>query len=98
MRCIYTNIVTKDILTYHLEGNVADRLQVELAAALLEKILETFAEEVHNHNMVLFSLVSLFISYIVEARNASFAAQFVDQFAFPEKHDVLLRFFSFFLQ
>ncbi len=98
MRWIYTKIRTKGILTYHLECNVADRLQVELAAALLEKILETLAEEVHNHNMVLFALVGFFITDVVEARDASLSSELVNQFALPEKHNVLLRFFGFFLQ
>jgi hypothetical protein len=69
---------------------VADCLQVELATALLEKILETLAKKVHNHNMVLLSLVGFFISYVVEARDAGFATEVVDQFALPEKHNVLL--------
>jgi hypothetical protein len=77
---------------------VADRLQVELAAALLEKILETLAKEVHNHNMVLFAFVGFFISHVMEAGDASLSAELVNQFALPEKHNVLLRFFGFFLQ
>jgi hypothetical protein len=73
-----------------LKSNVADRLQVELTAALLEKILKTLAEEVHDHDMVLLSLVSFFISYVVKTGDAGLSAQFVDKFALPEKHNVLL--------
>jgi hypothetical protein len=69
---------------------VTDRLQVELTAALLEKILKTLAEEVHYHNMVLLSLVGFFISYVVKTGDACLSTKFVDQFALPEKHNVLL--------
>ena len=48
--------------------------------------------------MVLLSLVCFFIANVVEAGNTGLSAQFVDQLALPEKHNVLLRLFSFFLQ
>jgi len=47
--------------------------------------------------MVLLAFICFFIAYVVEAGYACLAAQLVDQLALPEKHNVLLRFFGFFL-
>ena len=76
--------------TYHLKRNVADCFQIELASALLEKIFETLSEKIHNHHVVLFTFVCFFVSYVVEAGHASFTSEFMYQFAFPKKHNVLL--------
>jgi len=48
--------------------------------------------------MVLLTFVRLFISYVVKTGDASLSAEFMNKFALPEQHDVLLRFFGFFLK
>ena len=73
------------------------RFEVELAAALLEKVLETLAEQVHDHNVVGLAVVGLLIADEVQEWHVSFATQFVNQLALPEEHDVALSFNRFFL-
>jgi len=43
------------------------------------------------------AVVCLLITNEVKEGNESFAAHFVYEFTLPEKHDVLLHFYSFFL-
>jgi len=77
---------------------MAHSFQVKFTSAFLKQVFQTFAKQIHNHHMVLLSIISLFIAYIVETWDAGFATQFVNKFALPEKHDVLLRLLSFFLK
>jgi len=44
-----------------------------------------------------FAVVCFFITYEVKEWNESFASHFVDEFTFPEEHDMSLHFDSFFL-
>jgi len=57
---------------------VADRLQIKLAAALLEKIFETLSEEIHHHHVVLFTFVCFLIADVVEAGYAGLSSKLVD--------------------
>ena len=47
--------------------------------------------------MVHLTVFCLLVTYEVEEGHKRFTAQLVDQFALPEKHDVLLHFDRFFL-
>lgn len=57
---------------------MADRLQIKLAAALLEKIFETLSEEIHHHHVVLFTFVCFLIADVVEAGYAGLSSKLVD--------------------
>lgn len=73
-------------------------LQVKFVAALLEQIFQTLPKQIHYHHMKHLSVVCLFVAYEVEKGNKSFAAQLVNEFALPEKHDMFLHFHCFFLK
>lgn len=75
-----------------------DGLQVKFAAAFLEEIFQTLPEQVHNHYVVHFPILSFLISYEVKEGNECLASELVDKLALPEQHDVALHFNSFFLQ
>ena len=64
---------------------------------LLEQVLQTLTQQIHHHHMVHLTVVGLLVTYEVEEGHKRFTAQLVDQFALPEKHDVLLHFDRFFL-
>ena len=76
----------------HLDGDMENGLEIELSSALLEEILERLTQHVHNHDMIHFSILSLFVTNEVQVRNRSFASQLVNELTLPEKHDVLLIF------
>eukprot|EP00354_Favella_ehrenbergii_P009733 CAMPEP_0170457668 /NCGR_PEP_ID=MMETSP0123-20130129/4882_1 /TAXON_ID=182087 /ORGANISM="Favella ehrenbergii, Strain Fehren 1" /LENGTH=131 /DNA_ID=CAMNT_0010721535 /DNA_START=1570 /DNA_END=1965 /DNA_ORIENTATION=- len=80
----------------HLSGDVEAGLEVKLAAALLEEIFETLAEQVHDHDMVGLAVVGLLISNEVEEGHVCLATQLVNQLTLPEKHNVALSFYRFF--
>ena len=84
-------------ITYHLNGNVEACLEVELATALLEKVLERFAQQVHHHDVIHLAVLSLFITNEMKERHEGLSSELVDQLALPEEHDVSLHFDSFFL-
>jgi hypothetical protein len=77
---------------------MAHSFQVEFSSALLEQVFQTLTKQVHDHDMVLLSIVCFLITYIVETGYACFATQFMDELALPKKHDVLLGLLSFFLK
>lgn len=81
----------------HLGRNVEHCLQVELAAAFLEQVLERLAEQIHDHHVIHLSVLALFVAYKVQKGDESFPPEFVDQFAFPKEHNVSLHAYSFFL-
>ena len=83
--------------TYHLGGDVQNGPEIELAATLLEQVLKTLAEEVHDHNVVHFAVLGLLVTDEVEEGDVGLASQLVDQLALPEKHDVSLHLHSFLL-
>ena len=72
-------------------------LQIELASALLEKILKRLAEQIHNHHVVHLTVVSLLITDEVEEGHESLASHFVNELGLPEEHDMPLHFDSFLL-
>jgi len=47
---------------YHLNSDAEDSLEVELAAALLEKILERLSEQIHNHHVIGLVVFSLLVT------------------------------------
>ena len=71
--------------------------EIKLASALLEEILETLAEEVHHHDVIHLPVIGLLIADEVKEGDEGLAAQLVDQLALPEKHNVALHFYGFFL-
>jgi hypothetical protein len=46
----------------HLGGNMKHGFQVKLAAALLEQVLERLAEQIHNHDVEHFSILSFLVA------------------------------------
>lgn len=80
----------------HLHADMQAGLQIKFAFALLEKIFEWFAKKIHNHNVIHFAIFSFLITNEVQVRNHSLATKLVDQFTFPEKHDVFLVLHSLF--
>ena len=74
-----------------------DSFQVKLSSALLEEVFETLTEEVHDHDVVHLTILSLLVANKVELRYVCLCSKLVNQLAFPEKHDVALHFYSFFL-
>lgn len=85
-------------VTYHLSSDVEDSLEVELAPAFLEEVLERLTEQVHYHDMVHFSVFSLLIADEMKEGDKSLSSELVNELALPEQHDVALHFNSFFLQ
>jgi hypothetical protein len=59
---------------------VADSLQVKFAMALLEQVLKTFAEQVHNHDVEHAAVIKLFVTNKVKERNESLSSHLVNQF------------------
>jgi hypothetical protein len=51
-----------DFGSYHLNSDAEDGFEVELPPALLEKILETLSEQVHDHHVVGLVVLSLFVT------------------------------------
>ena len=90
--------VNLEELTYHLDSNVEASLEVKLSAALLEEVFKTLSEQVHDHDVVHFAILSLLIAYKVQEWDKGLASQLMNQLALPEKHDVTLHLHSFFLQ
>ena len=74
-----------------------DSFQVELATALLEEVLETLAEQVHDHDVEHLTVVRLFVSHEVQEGYEGLAAQLVNQLRLPEEHNMALHFHCFFL-
>ena len=75
-----------------------DRLEVELASALLEEVFETLAEQVHDHHVVHLSVVGLLVTDKVQEGHKSLTSHLVDELGLPKEHDVPLHFHSFFLK
>ena len=46
----------------HLGGHMKNGLQVKLAAALLEQVLERLAEQIHNHDVEHFTVLGLLVA------------------------------------
>lgn len=81
----------------HLPGDEQDRLQIKGALAGLEEVLKGGPEKIHDHHVKILVRHTVVCPDVVEARNARFATQLVDELALPEQHDVLLvlrRFFN----
>ena len=86
------------IRTYHLYCNVENSFEIELPPAFLEKVFKTLTEQVHDHHMEHLAILGLLVAHEVQEGNKGLAAQLVDEFGLPEKHDVLLHLDSFLLQ
>lgn len=76
---------------------MAHSLQVEFSAALLEEIFKRLTEQIHNHNVVHFTVVGLLVTNEVKEWNVGLAAHFVDELGLPKQHDVTLHLNGFFL-
>ena len=74
-----------------------DGFEVELPSALLEEVFKTLTEKVHDHHVIHLAIFSLLITNKVELRHVCLCSKLVNQLALPEKHDVALHFYSFFL-
>lgn len=55
-----------------MDGYLKNGFEVELSSALLEKILETFAEQVHHHHVVALVVFRFFVSHEVQVRHARY--------------------------
>jgi len=64
----------------HLNGDVEYGLEVELATALLEQILEGLTEEVHHHNVVHLAIFSLLVTNEMEVGNCGLTSQLMNKF------------------
>ena len=53
-------------IPYHLYGDAQYGLEVELASALLEEVLEGLAQQVHHHHMIRLVILRLLISHEVK--------------------------------
>lgn len=53
----------------HLNRNMQACLQIKLSSTFLEKIFKRFAEQIHDHNVVHFSVFGLLIANKVQIRN-----------------------------
>lgn len=94
----------------HLDGDYEHGLQIELAFAVGEQLFERVAQEVHDHNVVDAAVLGLLVADEVQIRHAgctmvtleerglTFTPKFVDQFRFPEEHDMSLVLHRFFLE
>jgi len=80
----------------HLNGDVQDSLEVEFATALLEQVFERLSEQVHYHNVVHLAIFGLLVTNKMEVWYSGLSSELVDEFGFPEKHDVLLVLHGFF--
>lgn len=78
-------------------SDVQYRLQVELASAFLEEVLEGLSKQVHNHHVVHLAVVRLLIAYEVQEGNKGLSPHFMDELRLPEEHNVSLHFNCFFL-
>jgi len=72
-------------------------LEIKLATAFLEKILHTFSQQVHYHNMIHLAIFSLFISNKVQKWDKCLSSELMNQLAFPEQHNVALHLDCFLL-
>jgi hypothetical protein len=82
----------------HLDCDEEHGFEVELALAGLEKVFEGGAKEVHDHHVELLVGHRVVRTDVVEAGDACFAAQLVNQLALPEEHHMLLILRRFLLQ
>jgi hypothetical protein len=97
---------------YHLDSDAEDSLEVELAAALLKKILERLSEQIHNHHVVGLVVFSLLVTNKVQVRNTGYinsvifidlnkrltlSSELVNELGLPVEHNVLLVLNGFFL-
>lgn len=76
---------------------MADRFQIELAATLLEEILQTLTQQVHHHHVEHLAIVSLLVANEVQEGHEGLSAHLMDEFGLPEQHDVALHLDCFFL-
>lgn len=74
-----------------------DSFQIEFTTALLEEVFKTLSKQVHDHDVVHFSIFSLLVSNEMKEWHEGLASKLVDQLALPEKHDVSLHLDSFLL-
>ena len=73
----------------HLNGDVEACFEVKLSSALLELVLKTLAEQVHDHYVVHLAIFGLLVTDEMQIGNSRLASQLVNQLGFPEKHNVL---------
>ena len=74
----------------HLNGDVQDSLEVELAAALLEQVLKRLTKQIHDHHVIHLAILGLLITNEMQIWNRRLAAQLMDELRLPEEHDMLL--------
>lgn len=79
----------------HLDSNVADSADTELAATLfLKEVFEGLAEHVHHHHVEDFAVIPLLVGHIVQKGQVSLAPQRMHILCFPKQHDFRLIFHS----
>ena len=72
------------MFTYHLDRDVQNSLEIKLAPALLEEVFETLSEQIHDHDVVHLTILSLFVSDKMQEGHKCLAAQLMNQFTLPE--------------
>lgn len=73
----------------HLDCDVQASLKIELSPALLELVLKTLAKKVHNHNVVHLAVFGFLVAYKMQVGHGGLSSELVDEFALPEKHNML---------
>ena len=58
----------------HLHSNVKASLQIKFSSALLELVLKTLSEEVHNHDVVHLAIFRLLIADKVQVRHCGLSS------------------------
>ena len=81
----------------HLSSNLENSFEVKLSFAFLKQIFQAFSQQIHHHDMELFTIFCFLVSHEVKVWHLCFSSEFVDQLAFPEQHDVFLVLHCFFL-
>lgn len=63
----------------HLDCNVENGLEVELAAALLEQVLEGLTEQIHDHNVVHLAIFGLLVTDKMEVWDCGLTSQLMNE-------------------
>jgi len=74
----------------HLDRDEEAGFEVKGALTGREEVLERGAQHVHHHDVEGLVWDRIVSADVIKRGHASFASQFMDQLAFPEKHHVLL--------
>ena len=74
----------------HLYSDVEHSAHIELSPTLLKEILQALTQQVHHHHVEDGAISALLIAYVVQCRHVGLTPELMNEFGFPEEHDVLL--------